>query len=83
MQDITTIAILLVSVLPFLVLFSYLDYRFTSKKLRDLNDKISQNPAFLKEQNNMDLCKTISSQTYIWGIYTLIEMRKLNKHLDP
>lgn len=72
--------ILIFVIVIFLVFI--LDYFLTSKKLRELNQKISQNQNYLKDKNTRELCKTILSQSYMWGIFTLIEARKLKKSLD-
>mgnify|MGYP001565483324 CR=1 FL=1 len=59
-----------------------LDYFLTSKKLRELNNKISQNQNYLKDKDKRELCKIILNQTYMWGVFTLIEAKKLKKALD-
>lgn len=74
----TWIFVLLLSLLLTLAL----DYFICSRKLRELNDKITKNPNYLKNSNTRELCKTILSTIGYGFVFTIIEQRKLKKALD-
>lgn len=71
---------LIIGIVLFFVLVA--DYFWASKKLRELNNKISHNKNYLKDKNKRELCKAILNQTNMYGIFTLMESRKLKKALD-
>lgn len=59
-----------------------LDYFFTSRKIRDLNKKIKENPNHLKISENRLACKTIlENKNRLEGLFTIIEDNKLKKEL--
>ena len=64
------------------ILLLFVDYFWLSKKLRELNQKISQDINYLKDKNTRELCKIILNQTFMWRIFTFIEARKLKKSLN-
>lgn len=73
---------LILCVLVVVILISGFIDKYQVKQFKEINKKIAGDPNYLNDPEKRNLCWMLVSQTRFFGIFTVLEARKLRKNLD-